>query len=356
MTSRTFGGGFKSEVQLNLTRYETPCGAESEDRRQRQRMRKMILVTGATGFIGGALLMRLAADRAWNGVVASVRRKAESRLERVRYVEVGDLLPTTDWGMALQDVDSVVHCAARVHVMQVDVTDPLQAYREVNLNGTLSLASQAAQAGVRRFVFVSSIKVNGEATQPGRPFSADDVPSPLDPYGMSKLEAEQGLREIESQTGMEVVVVRPPLVYGPGVKANFAAMLRWVARGVPLPLGAIRNARSMVALDNLVDLLATCLKHPAAAGQTFLVSDGEDVSTTELLYRTAENMEKKLLLLPIPTIVLESGAAMLGKRALAQRLCGSLQVDIEKTRRLLSWTPPLTLDQGLKKAVEGMRP
>lgn len=315
----------------------------------------MILVTGATGFVGGALVKRLAADRACKGVVAAVRRKAESLPKGVWQVQVGDLLPTTDWGLALQGVDAVVHCAARVHVMKDDATDPIQAYREVNVNGTLNLARQAAQAGVGRFVFVSSIKVNGEITQPGQPFTADDVPLPLDPYGMSKLAAELGLREIEAQTGMAVVIVRPPLVYGPGVKANFASMMRWVARCIPLPLGAIQNARSMVALDNLVDLLVTCLTHSAAAGQTFLVSDGEDVSTTELLRRTAQAMGKKALLLPVFASVLELGASLLGKGAVAQRLCGSLQVDIEKTRRLLGWSPPLTLDQGLKKAVEGMK-
>jgi UDP-glucose 4-epimerase len=268
---------------------------------------------------------------------------------------VGELLPATDWGQALQGVDAVVHCAARVHLMQDDATDHLQAFREVNVYGTLNLANQAAQAGDRRIVFVSSIKENGEASQPGQPFSADDVPSPLDPYGVSKLEAERGLRKIEAQTGMEVVIVRPPLVYGPGVKANFASMLRWVASGMPLPLGAIHNARSLVALDNLVDLLVTCLKHPAAAGQTFLVSDGEDVSTTELLRCTAQAMGKKALLLPVPASLLELCATLLGKRAVAQRLCGSLQVDISKTSRLLGWIPPLTLDQGLSKAVEGMQ-
>jgi UDP-glucose 4-epimerase len=298
----------------------------------------------------------LAADGSFNGVVAAVRREAQSWPDGLQQVQVGDLLPTTDWSAAFQGVDAVVHCAARVHVMQDDATDPLEAYRLVNVEGTLNLARQAATAGVRRFVFVSSIKVNGEATVPRQPFTADDAPAPLDPYGVSKLEAEQGLREIEAQMGMEVVIVRPPLAYGPGVKANFASMMRWVARGVPLPLGAIHNARSMVALDNLVDLLVTCLKHPAAAGQTFLVSDGEDVSTTKLLRRTAQAMGKRALLLPVPAFLLESGAALLGKRAVAQRLCGSLQVDIEKTRRLLGWNPPLTLDQGLKKAVEGMKP
>lgn len=313
----------------------------------------MILVTGGSGFVGSALLKQLLNDGC--ELRASARTSRSTELKGVQYHLIRDMTASTDWYTALNGVQSVVHCAARVHVMQDDVTDPLQAYREVNVNGTLNLASQAAQTGVRRFVFVSSIKVNGEATLPGKPFTADDLPSPLDPYGVSKLEAEQGLREIEEQTGMEVVIVRPPLVYGPGVKANFAAMMDWLARGIPLPLGAINNARSMVALGNLVDLLVTCLKHPAAAGDTFLVSDGVDVSTTELLRRTAHAMGKNARLLPVSALVLKGGATLLGRRALAQRLCGSLQVDVAKTRRLLGWTPPLTLDEGLRMAVEGMK-
>lgn len=316
----------------------------------------MILVTGASGFVGGALIKRLVADKSSETVVAAVRRLDKTWPRGVRPKLVGDLLSSTDWHDALQGVDVVVHCAARVHVMQDFASDPLEAYRQVNVDGALNLARQAAQVGVRRFVFVSSIKVNGEATSFGHSFSADDSPAPLDPYGISKMEAEQGLRELSAQTGMEVVIVRPPLVYGPGVKANFASMMSWVARGVPLPLGGIRNVRSMVALDNLVDLLITCQKHPAAAGQTFLVSDGQDVSTTDLLKRTAHAMGKTAMLLPVPVRWLEWGAVLLGKRDVVQRLCGSLQVDIEKTRRVLGWTPPLTLDQGLKKAVEGMKP
>jgi UDP-glucose 4-epimerase len=237
--------------------------------------------------------------------------------------------------------------------MHDTAADPLTAFRAVNVEGTLNLARQAAAAGVKRFVFVSSVKVNGEATLPGQPFTADDAPAPLDAYGISKMEAEQALREIALQTGMEVVIIRPPLVYGPGVKANFAAMMRWLQRGVPLPLGAIHNQRSLVALDNLVDLIVTCLTHPAAANQTFLVSDGEDVSTTELLRRMGRAMGRPARLIPVPVSWLKLAAALVGKRDVAQRLCGSLQVDIEKTRRLLGWTPPLTLDQGLKKAATG---
>lgn len=314
-----------------------------------------VLVTGATGFVGNAVVGKLAVDASFDGVVAAVRRDDVSWPMGVMPVDVGDLLPTTDWSEALDSVDAVVHCAARVHVMRDDSTDPFKAYREVNVEGTLNLALQAAQAGVSRFVFVSSIKVNGESTPPGRAFSADEEPDPLDAYGLSKLEAERGLWKIATQTGMEMVIVRPPLVYGPGVKANFASMMRWVSRGVPLPLGGIHNARSMVALDNLVDLLVACLKHPAAAGQTFLVSDGEDVSTTELLRRTGRSMGKKALLLPVPASWLEMVAALLGKQAMAQRLCGSLQVNIDKTRSILGWEPPLTLDQGLKKAVKGLK-
>ena len=312
----------------------------------------MILVTGATGFVGGALVGKLASDGF--ATRAAIRRDSVSLPVGVQTVRVGDLSAGTDWRDALSAVDVIVHTAARVHVMAETASDPLAEFRRANVDGTLHLARQAAEAGVRRFVFVSSIKVNGESSAVGRPFTADDFPAPLDSYGVSKMEAENRLRELAEQTGMEVVIIRPPLVYGPGVKANFASMMRWLRRGVPLPLGAIHNARSLVALDNLADLLVICLTHPAAAGQVFLVSDGEDVSTTELLRRAARAMGRSAYLLPIPSACLEGVAALLGKRSVAQRLCGSLQVDIEKTRRLLGWHPPLTLDQGLKKTVEGL--
>jgi UDP-glucose 4-epimerase len=315
-----------------------------------------ILVTGATGFVGKAVVQRLLAEDESRYVAVAARRDVQQWPARVLSRVTGDLEPSTDWTVALDGVSAVIHCAARVHVMADTAADPLEEFRHVNVQGTLNLARQAAVAGVRRFVFVSSIKVNGEETQLGRPFTADDAPAPLDAYGVSKMEAEQGLREIARQTGMEVVIIRPPLVYGPGVKANFAVMMRWLKRGIPLPLGAIHNQRSLVALDNLVDLLVTCLTHPAAANQTFLVSDGDDVSTTELLRRMGQALGCPARLMPVQVSLLKLAAAMVCKRDVAQRLCGSLQVDIEKTRRVLGWTPPISLDEGLKKAGEAYKP
>ena len=283
-----------------------------------------VLVTGAGGFVGTALCEQLDA----NGIAF---------LKGVRGAE---LLPE-------MGVNVVVHLASRVHVMQESPGDPLPAYRAANTQGTLNLARQAAAAGVRRFVFVSTVKVNGE----GRPaaYAESDAPCPVDPYAISKWEAEQGLREIAAGSSLEVVIVRPPLVYGRGVKANFLSMMRWIDRGLPLPLGAIHNQRSLVALDNLVDFLMTCAAHPAAANQTFLVSDGEDLSTTELLVRMAAALGKPSRLLPVPGWMLSSAASLLGKGEFAQRLCGSLRVDIAKARTLLGWSPPLGVDEGLRR-------
>lgn len=312
-----------------------------------------VLVTGANGFVGSAVVRRLV--EVAKPVRPCIRSsQATTIIFNQPCITVADLSGATDWRNALRDVAEVVHSAARVHVMNEMVTDPLPEFRKVNVEGTLNLARQAAVAGVRRFVFISSIKVNGEVTELGRPYTADDVPAPIDPYGISKLEAEQGLLRLAAETEMEVSIIRPVLVYGPGVRANFLSMMKWLKKGIPLPLGAVNNKRSLVALDNLVDLVITCLDHPAAANQVFLVSDGDDISTTELLCRMGNALGKPAQLLPIPVSWLTLLATLIGKRDVAQRLCGSLQVDISKTRHLLDWQPPLSVDLGLKRAAEGM--
>jgi nucleoside-diphosphate-sugar epimerase len=309
-----------------------------------------VLVTGATGFVGRAVVRALLA-RPGVSVVAGVRRGADRLPDGVSAYQVEGLSPGCDWSGALRGCDVVVHLAARVHMMRDSSANPLEEYRFVNTHGTLSLARQALEAGVRRFVFVSSIKVNGERTEPGRPFSADDVPRPIDPYAISKWEAERGIQDLAREGGMEAVIIRPPLVYGPGVGANFRSMLRWVARGIPLPLRGVDNRRSLVALDNLVDLISVCTDHPAAANQLFLVSDGEDVSTADLLRRIARELRTRARLVKVPPSWLVFGASLLGKRAIARRLCDSLQVDSQATRARLGWSPPLSLDEGLRIAV-----
>lgn len=306
--------------------------------------KRRVLVTGATGFVGEAVVFRMLLDKVYSPVAAV---RGESRLGGLCDVVRFDLSESVELPTFVQ-IDTVVHCAARVHVMSDSCVDPLAKFREINVQGTKRLAREAAEADVRRFVFISSIKVNGEATLPGMPFKADDQPAPVDPYGISKCEAEESLREIGRETGMEIVIIRPPLVYGPGVKANFLSMMSWLHKGLPLPLGMLRNQRSLVALGNLVDLIVTCIAHPAAANQTFLVSDGEDLSTTRLLRRMAAALDKRALLLPLPQLLLRAAAQLVGKGDMAQRLCGSLQADIYKTRLLLQWSPPVSVDKALK--------
>ncbi len=314
----------------------------------------MILVTGATGFVGGALVRRLSADGASADILAAVRSAALNLPDGVKSLSIGDLSPSTDWYRVLHEVDVVVHCAARVHVMSDKSMTPLAEFRRINVQVTSNLARQAAVAGVRRFIFLSSVKVNGEFTQAGQSFAADDFPAPQDPYGISKYEAEQLLRQIAAETGMEVVIIRPPLVYGPGVKANFESMMRWLVRGVPLPLAAITgNRRSLVALDNLIDLIITSLDHPAAANQTFLVSDGEDLSTVDLLNRMGSALNRPARLFYVPSALLKLGSLLVNKPGIYSRLCGSLQLDISKARQLLAWTPPVSVDEGLQRAVLG---
>jgi nucleoside-diphosphate-sugar epimerase len=309
-----------------------------------------VLLTGATGFVGSSLLYRISADARFAAVAAVRRLSVSLGVERhVEVFAVGDLAATTNWAAALVDVDVVIHAAARAHIMSDEAIDSLVEYRKVNVDGTMALAHQAATAGVKRFIYISSIKVNGEQTELGSKFKADATLAPEDAYGISKLEAENALLQLSTETGMELVIIRPPLVYGAGVKGNFATMAKLVAKGLPLPLGSIHNKRSLVALDNLVDLIITCIDHPAAANQIFLAGDGEDISTTQLLRGVASAMGKPSRLIPIPASWLMMAATMLGKKAVAQRLLGSLQVDISKAQQLLGWTPPLSVAEGLRR-------
>jgi len=305
-----------------------------------------ILLTGASGFLGRQLTISLK-NKPHICLTAAVRRAVQ--LSATNVVEVQSLDANTDWSYAVTDQQVVIHTAARVHTMKDEVSDPLAEYRRINVDGTLNLARQSAAAGVDRFIFISSIKVNGEQTPLGQPFTADDTAAPEDAYGISKWEAEQGLKKIAAETGMEVVIIRPPLVYGPNVKGNFASMIKLVERGFPLPLGAIHNQRSLVALDNLVDLIITCIDHPAAANHVFLAGDGQDLSTSELLRGVAKAAGKPSRLFPIPSSLLIFAATLLGKKAVAQRLLGSLQVDISKASDLLAWEPPISVEEGLRR-------
>jgi nucleoside-diphosphate-sugar epimerase len=305
-----------------------------------------VLLTGASGFLGSRLALALNYKSNIN-LTAAVRRCIDN--PAINIFEFQSLDANTDWSAALVNQLVVIHAAARAHIMKDEVSDPLAEYRRINVDGTLNLARQTAAAGVDRFIFISSIKVNGEQTPLGQPFTADDTAAPEDAYGISKWEAEQGLKKIAAETGMEVVIVRPPLVYGPNVKGNFASMIKLVERGFPLPLGAIHNQRSLVALDNLVDFIITCIDHPAAANQVFLAGDGQDLSTTELLRAVAKAAGKPSRLIPFPSSLLMLAATLLGKKLVAQRLLGSLQVDISKARDLLGWQPPFSTEEGLRR-------
>ena len=312
-----------------------------------------VLVTGATGFVGRALVERLARESrvSVRAVVrAAVRRTSVDLPGNVERV-AGELDSAWDWRPALADVTTVVHLAARVHVMRDRTADPLAEYRRVNVEGTEHLARSAAASGVRRFVFLSSVKVNGEAGT----FQETDTPRPVDPYGVSKLEAECAVRAVAAGTSMEVAIIRAPLVYGPNVGANFGSLIRAVQSGIPLPLGAVKNRRSLVALDNLVDFIMVCMQHPGAAGETFFVSDGEDVSTADLVRRLARAAGHSARLIPVPPSLLALAASLVGRRDVAQRLMGTLCVDITRARRQLAWAPPVSLDEGLRRAITAAR-
>nr|WP_244151833.1 hybrid nucleoside-diphosphate sugar epimerase/sugar transferase [Malonomonas rubra] len=310
------------------------------------------MVTGATGFIGRALCSLLVSSG--YHVRRAVRTAADSPqdgIPQIDTVTVGDIGPETEWDQALLGIDVVVHLAARVHFMKEPEADPAAVYHHVNTAAAEQLARSAVKQGVKRFVFLSTAKVNGEETGV-KPFTEQDQPAPQDPYAHSKFNAETLLKNLVAETGMEVVVIRPPLVYGPGVKGNFKTMLSLVAKGIPLPFGAVNNKRSLVSVDNLVDLIATCIKHPAAANQIFMVADGEDLSTAELLQRIGQAMNKSARLIAVPAGLLQSVAAVLGKDAMAQRVLGSLQVDISKAKNVLDWKPPCSVDAGLQRCID----
>jgi nucleoside-diphosphate-sugar epimerase len=318
-----------------------------------------VLLTGANGFIGRSLRHALAGSG--HGVRCAVREGVPARnaagivdpftelsREGLETISIGGIGPDTKWDDALTGIETVVHLAARVHILKERTRNPLAEFRLVNVAGTERLARMAVSAGVRRLVYASSVKVNGEHTH-DLPFTETDAPGPQDAYGLSKWEAEQALLKIAAETGLEVVIVRPPLVYGPGVGGNFLRMMDWINRGFPLPLGSICNARSLIYLGNLVSALVACVTHARAAGKTFLVSDGEDVSTPELIRRLARAMELRPRLVSLPPALLRLAGLLTAKSAEVDRLLGSLRVDSSKIRRELEWAPPFSMTQGLRE-------
>ena len=303
-----------------------------------------VLITGANGFVGRALCE----DALFRGYdVHGSSRTVTNLPNGVECVALGDINGNTDWFPALSGCDVVIHLAARVHVISEFLDDSLFEFRKVNVIGTEHLARSAVACGVKRFIYISSIKVNGELTCGERKFFADDNPRPEDSYAISKLEAEIALKKLAKDTGLEVVIIRPPLIYGRKVKANFASMMNWLYKEIPLPFGAVKNRRSLVSLDNLVDLIFTCIDHPNAANQTFLVSDDHDVSTTTLLSTMSTALGKRSWLIPIPVFILRALFFLFGRKNLSQRLLGSLRVDITKTKKLLDWKPPGSFEEGI---------
>jgi nucleoside-diphosphate-sugar epimerase len=305
-----------------------------------------MVVTGGSGFIGRSVCEQLA-SREYETI--PVVRSPDKAASVSNSIVVPDIGPDTAWLEHLGRGDVVIHTAARVHATKDSGTDQMDAYRHINVAGTLNLARQAAEAGVKRFIFLSSIKVNGDNTAPGQPFRADGQANPGDAYGRSKYEAEVGLQQLALESDIEVVIIRPPLVYGPGVKANFLAMMRWVHKGLPVPFGELENCRSLVALDNLVNLIKVCCVNPAAANRVFLVSDGEDVSTTELFRRIGAAVYRPARFFPLPPALVRALAALAGKQGQVARLLRSLQVDISETRLLLHWSPVVSMEAALRE-------
>lgn len=312
-------------------------------------IKKRVLLTGATGFVGSALQQRILADDQYDLTIA-VRRVVEQP-SIVQAVHVADLTADTDWSDALQGVDVVIHSAARAHVLVEHASDPLFEFRKANVEGALAIAQQALSAGVKRFVFISSIGVNGAATT-DKPFTESDVPAPHAPYALSKLEAELALKTLCENREMELVTIRPPLVYAGHAPGNFARLLKLVSFGLPLPFALVKNQRSMVALDNLVDFVLCCISHPKAANQVFLIADQDALSTPAMLRYLSGGMDKSMLLFPLPVVFMRFCAKLVGREALFNQLCGSLEIDSSKARTLLGWTPPVSSQEAMRKTAE----
>lgn len=304
------------------------------------------ILTGGSGFLGSAILHELIKKKIDVIQISRLENKASSK---VIYIDAID--GETGYGLKDYKFDVVIHCAARAHIMNDTCNEQLAEYRKVNTEGTLNLARQSVLAGAKRFIFISSIKVNGESTSGRAIYSSTDEPAPQDPYGISKAEAEVGLLQIAKETGLEVVIIRPTLVYGAGVKGNFLNLLKLSSSNFPLPFGAIRNARSMVYLGNLVGLITTCIDHPNAAGKVFLASDGDDVTLSRLVCMIRKAMGKPALLLPVPAFIFKLLGCLIGKAAVVDRLVGNLQVDNRDAKHYLSWQPPYSVEYGIKATV-----
>jgi nucleoside-diphosphate-sugar epimerase len=309
-----------------------------------------VLITGATGFVGQHLMAYLGQQPA-TAPVAGIRAAGQAAGEDP--IVLGSL--GSDPLPSLAGLDAVVHCAARVHIMQDEAADPLTEFRRLNVAGSVALAERAASDGVKRFVFLSSVKVNGERTLPGHPYTPQDAAAPVDPYGVSKAEAELALRAVAERTGLELVIVRPVLVYGPGVKGNFLSLLRWLDKGIPLPLAGLDNRRSMVSVTNLCDLIATCLVHERAPGKVFFAADAQSQSTTQLLRALAGRLGREPRLFRLPATLLGMGARLAGRKDQFDRLFGSLEVSIEANSAELDWTPIQSSSEGLKHTAEWFR-
>lgn len=306
-----------------------------------------VLLTGSTGFVGSVIIEQFkSSDFQLCPLVRYIKDDSPQNA-----IKIGDIDVNTDYSGALSDVDVVIHVAARAHIMSDESSDPLAEYRKVNVEGSENLARQAAAVGVKRFVFISSVKVSGESTTAKSQYSELMRPAPEDAYGQSKYEAEEVLKQVAVDTGMEVVIIRPPLVYGAGVKANFLSLLKLSSLSIPLPFGAVNNKRSMIYVENLVDFIIRCIDHPNAANQTFLVSDGEDLSLKSLITYIRKAMGKSPLLLPVPIGLFKLAGKLTGKSGVVDRLVGDLQVDSSKACELLDWTPPYSVEQGIAATV-----